>query len=191
MNGQVVAFSGPIGSRKADLSKAVAKKLHWPRRSFGDRLREIAKSHNLDPNERSVLQQLGQSKVQADPDGFVAEVLKGVDWTKHPNLILDGLRHAEIRHALLLYLKRHQVGLKVVFVDVDEPLRQRQAEERDIPLRLLATYDRDLTEAQVGRVIRAYADVLVPGSLPLDLAVENVISRLHLQEQDGQAAVQS
>ena len=188
MHGQVVAFSGPIGSRKSELSKAVAENLHWPRRSFGDFLREDAKASGMNPGDRAVLQQLGQARVQSDADRFVADVLAGHDWSKHPNLILDGLRHAEVRHALLLHLRVHEIGLKVVFVEIDEALRQRQAEERGVPLRLLATYDRDLTEAQVSRVMRAYADAVVPGSLPKGHAVDTVISKLSLQSNKLGAA---
>lgn len=188
MNSQVVAFAGPIGSRKSELSRALAERLHWPRRSFGDFLRGQAKANGMDASDRAVLQQLGQVRVQSDPDRFVSDVLEGHDWTKHPNLVLDGLRHAEVRHALLILLQRQEVSLKLVFVEIDEPLRQRQAQERGVPLRLLATYDRDLTEAQVSRVIKAYADVIVPGSLPIALGVDTVISRLSLREGDGRVA---
>lgn len=187
MAGQVVAFSGPIGSRKSALSSALAAKLHWPRQSFGDFIRHVASTHGRDPADRSILQQLGQARVQTDPDGFVTDVLAKQDWALQPNLVLDGLRHAEVRHALILYLREREVDLKVVFVDVDESLRQRQS---GMPLRELATYDRDLTEAQVSRVIRAYADVVIPGSLPTDLAVDAVISRLSLREEEPRAAAQ-
>lgn len=182
MNGQVVAFAGPIGSRKSELSRALAERLHWPRRSFGDFLRGQAKANAMDAGDRAVLQQLGQARVQSDPDRFVADVLEGHDWAAHPNLVLDGLRHAEVRHALLLQLAKLDIALRLVFVDIEEPLRQRQAEERGVPLRLLATYDRDLTEAQVSRVIRAYADIVVPGSLPFTVAVDTIVSRLSLRE---------
>ena len=99
--GTVVAFAGAIGSGKTALSKRVAELLHWPFVSFGDYIREVARQNGQDQKDRSVLQKLGQSLVMTDVDRFVSAVLDSVDWRKEGNLIVDGLRHVEVRLVLL------------------------------------------------------------------------------------------
>ena len=105
-------------------------------------------------------------------------VFAGHDWELYPEVVLDGLRHAEVRHALIVYLRKHKAVLKVVYVKADESLRQVRAVEKGVPLRLLATYDQDLTETQVYKVIPAYADITVEAALPPTMAVDSVLSRL-------------
>ena len=131
-----------------------------------------------DPEDRSILQQLGQSSVQSNVDEFVENVLKGIDWKLTRSVVLDGLRHAEVRHALLLYLKERNATLKVVYVDMSEREREESEKKRGISLRQLTAYNKDLTEAQIYNVIPAYADLRVPGSLPRELAVDMIINRL-------------
>jgi|CXWL01.1.fsa_nt_gi cytidylate kinase len=186
--GVLVAFAGPIGSRKSEVSKAVAAALDWPRRGFGDHLRALAERTGGDQNDRALLQELGQNSVQTDVDKFVRDVLADIDWTKTRNVILDGLRHAEVRHALLLYLRERGVELKVVYVEIDERQREEVERKRGVSLRQLATYDRDLTEAQIYDIIPAYADLKVKGSWPQDYAVDTIITRLNLRERPQTAA---
>lgn len=186
--GVLVAFAGPIGSRKSEVSKAVAKALDWPRCSFGDHLRSVAERMGGDRNDRALLQELGQNSVQTDVDKFVGDVLGNIDWSKTRNVILDGLRHAEVRHALLLYLRARDVDLKVVYVEISEREREEVELKRGVSLRELATYDRDLTEAQIYDIIPAYADLKVKGGWPQEYAVDTIITRLNLRERPQSVA---
>lgn len=182
MPGTVLAFAGAIGVGKSSLSKQVQAVLGWPRVSFGDYVRKVAEKNGQDPNDRAVLQRLGQALVRVDVDDFVDRVLKEADWRARGNLVIDGLRHAEVRHALLQ--KIQPSALKVVFVKVDEDTRQERAErEKDIEPRMLSRYDQDITEAQIPRIIPEYADLEIDNTLPLHVAATEVTKRLGLARE--------
>lgn len=180
--GTVIAFSGPIGAGKSTISQKVADLLGWPRVSFGEYVQKVARESGQDQNDRTVLQRLGQALVVSDVDGFVEEVLNQQPWRANHgdgNLVIDGLRHAEVRHALIHKIKPNV--LKHVFVTVDEDTRQQRVREEDrIEPRLLMRYDQDITEAQIPRVIREYKDIEVDGKLPREIAAREIISRLGL-----------
>jgi cytidylate kinase len=185
--GVVIAFSGPIGAGKSTISQKVAELLNWPRVSFGEYVQTVARQSRQNPEDRSVLQRLGQALVLSDVDGFVREVLAQKDWRGEGNLVVDGLRHAEVRHALVQQISPHL--LKHVFVTVDEDTRQQRVREEDkIEPRVLMRYDQDITEAQIPRIIREYKDIEVNGRLPGDIAARQVISRLGLPPPPREAA---
>jgi hypothetical protein len=111
--------------------------------------------------------------------GFVDGVLKQKEWRRHGNLVIDGLRHAEVRHALIQQIRPNV--LKHVFVTVDEDTRQQRVRKEDkVEPRILMRYDQDITEAQIPRVMREYKDIEVSGKLPPEIAAREVISRLGL-----------
>ena len=175
--GVVIAFSGPIGAGKSTISQKVANLLHWPRVSFGEYVQKVAAANGQDPKDRSVLQRLGQALVLADVDDLVEQVLKQCEWRDEGNLVVDGLRHAEVRHALIQKIKPNV--LKHVFVTVDEDTRQQRVREEDkIEPRILMRFDQDITEAQVPRILREYRDIEVSGKLPGEIAAKEVVARL-------------
>jgi cytidylate kinase len=177
--GIVIAFSGPIGAGKSTISQKVADLLQWPRVSFGEYVQKIATENGQDPYDRTVLQRLGQALVLSDVDGFVKGVLEQKEWKEEGNLVVDGLRHAEVRHALIQQI--HPSKLKHVFVTVDEDTRQQRVREEDkVEPRILMRYDQDITEAQIPRVLREYKDLEVSGRLPSEIAAKEVIARLGL-----------
>jgi cytidylate kinase len=180
--GVVVAFSGPIGAGKSTISQKVADTLHWPRVSFGDYIKKIAQENGEDPENRAVLQRLGQALVLADVDDLVNQVLNQREWRNakgEGNLVVDGLRHAEVRHALVQKIRPNL--LKHVFVTIDEDTRQQRVREEDhIEPRILMRYDQDITEAQIPRVLREYKDIEVSGKLPASIAAREVVAKLNL-----------
>jgi cytidylate kinase len=188
--GAVIAFSGPIGAGKSTISQKVSELLSWPRVSFGEYVQKVARENGQDPADRAVLQRLGQALVLADVDGFVDEVLKGKAWRDakgQGNLVVDGLRHAEVRHALVQKIRPNI--LKHVYVTVDEDTRQQRVLEEDrVEPRLLMRYDQDITEAQIPRIIREYKDIEVSGKLPPLIAAREVIARLGLSPSPMAAA---
>jgi cytidylate kinase len=182
MAGVVIAFSGPIGAGKSTISQKVADLLHWPRASFGAYIRQVAKENNEDPQDRFVLQRLGQALVLADVDGLVDAVLNQQRWRDakgEGNLIVDGLRHAEVRHALVQKIKPNV--LKHVYITIDEDSRQQRVRDKSkVEPRVLIQYDQDITEAQIPRILREYKDVEVSGKLPPQIAAKEIVSRLGL-----------
>lgn len=183
MPAMVVAFSGAIGTGKSNVSRKVQELLHWPRVSFGDYIRALSQQLGQDNTDRIVLQRLGQALVQRDAKDFVQKVLNQIQgWQNGPGILVDGLRHVEIRQALI-----DIVGIpnfKLVFLSLDEATRRRRAETfRQILPPQLIRYDQDITEAQIARILPAYADVTVDAALPEQVAAEDIISRLHLEIQ--------
>src|SRR4051812_572306 len=94
--GTIVALSGAKGVYTSALSVVLSELLRWKQVKFSDHLRNLAKEQRERPDDTAVLQRIGQQLVEERPDAFVAAVLKLADWNPGDNLILDGLRHAEI-----------------------------------------------------------------------------------------------
>ena len=178
MAGTVVTLSGAIGTRRSDIAVALADRLDWQRVKFSSYIKSKLTAGGGDPDDRRLQQKLGQELVQTDVRGFVAGVLaQAHGWEPGGNLIVDGLRHAEVRLALLAEIDPS--ALHYVHIEVDEVTRQETAETvRGIQERLLYRYDQDLTEAQLPRILPAYADQIIDGSLPATMVAEKVIARL-------------
>lgn len=176
--GIVIGFAGAIGSGRSKVSRAVAEVLAWPRVSFGDHIRRLAQENGENPDDRTVLQRLGQALVMTNVEEFVRSVLsENENWRPSGNLVVDGVRHVEVRWSLLTQVKPS--AFKLVYVTVDEPTRRQRAEEEwNIPGPQLIRYDQELTEAQIPRILRAYADLAIDSSLPVTIAAQQVTSRL-------------
>ena len=179
--GIAIAFSGAIGSGKSSVSSEVQRMLGWPRVSFGEYVKKKVKGLGLDETDRAVLQRVGQGLVVSDLNGFVAGVLgQSPSWRRAPGVIVDGLRHAEVRDQLRIAVAPW--ALKLVIVKVDEDTRLARAQkEKAIELHVLSHYDRDITEAQVTKILPGLADVEIDNSLTPTLAAEEVVRRLGLQ----------
>ncbi len=176
----IVAFSGAIGTGKSNVSRKVQEILGWPRVSFGDYVRKQAHELGQDQNDRVVLQRLGQALVQRNTREFAKNVLDQITgWETGPGILVDGLRHVEVRQALI-----DIVGVpnfRLVFLSLDEASRRRRAEaSRQIPPSQLIRYDQDITEAQISRILPAYADVKLDAALPERVLADDIISKLSL-----------
>lgn len=178
MTGTVVTLSGAIGTRRSDIAVALAERLHWPRVKFSDYIKSRLEGAGGTSEDRRMLQKVGQELVQTDVESFVLGVLaQAEEWKAGDDLVVDGLRHTEVRLALLNAIKPST--LYYVHVEVDEATRQSTAENvRGIQERLLYRYDQDLTEAQLPKILPAYADQIVDGSLPAGMVAEKIVARL-------------
>jgi adenylate kinase family enzyme len=185
MSKTMVAFSGAIASGKSTITKGVSEKLGWARVGFGDYIRDFAKKQGKDPSDRSLLQRLGQLLVQSNVSSFVSNVLnQSADWENADGIIVDGLRHAEVRLVLQQLAKEAGFSFKHVHIELDDDARQGRASNRQDPIEpaMLAKYDSDLTEAQLSRILPAYADLKLDGYLPTELLVEQVVDSFDLQK---------
>ena len=72
-----------------------------------------------------------------------------------------------------------------VYVSVDPLRREEDAKNRGIAEQMLYRYDRDLTEAQLARILPAYADLKVDGTLGFSFNVEEIIQQV--EKLGGQA----
>lgn len=114
----LLCFSGQIGSGKSSVSTAVAAALGWHQTGFGDYLRSEITRMGGDPNDRAVLQELGQNRVDDDPSGFCRDVLAAGGFRPGDNFVIDGVRHVTIfellaevslsTRARLLFLGAHE-----------------------------------------------------------------------------------
>lgn len=178
--GIALAFSGAIGSGKSSVSGELQTLLGLPRVSFGDFVRNKAASMGKDAADRTVLQQLGQTLVLTDLQGFVRGVLaQAPDWENADGVIIDGLRHTEVREELIRQV--HPKQLKLVLVKVDESTRLSRAQkEEDIESHVLSRYDQDATEAQTRLALPNLADLQVENDGPPVIAAEAIMRQLNL-----------
>lgn len=155
----LIAFTGPIGAGTSKLSARVAELLGWPRVKFSDHIRDVAAAQGGDPDDLNVQQALGQTLVRDRLEEFVEAVLARADWRAGQNLVVDGLRHVEVRTELL-----RQIGnIPLHVVHVDLPLPER-AENRGIDPAELGHHDAELSEAQIERILPQYANLSLDGS---------------------------
>ena len=163
-HGMIIVFSGALGSGSSDLSRLVADRLGWPRVKFSDYIRIVARARGEDASDRGVLQRIGQELVQTQRGDFVREVLAAVEWRAAGCLVVDGLRHAEIRAELETQTEQLS-ALRVVHIDMAETARRERARRLDgLNYEAFSIYDRDLTEAQLERILPQYADLRLDGS---------------------------
>ena len=175
--GVVIAFSGALGVYTGALSTVVAELLGWKRTRFSDFIREHAAARGENPDDIGVLQRLGQELVEAHSTQFVSAVLKLGEWTAGGNLVLDGLRHAQIHRELL-----KQVGssadLKVVHITMGDRASRADRAKRAEGLTdgQFAQYEKDITEAQVEDT-PAYTNLALDGTRPRGELAKTIVSR--------------
>jgi hypothetical protein len=175
--GVIIVLSGAIGSRRAELAEKLEERLHWPRVKFSDYIKQRMQADGDDPEDRALLQEYGQRLVQNHLKAFVEGVLAMVPgWEVNGNLIVDGLRHVEV----LLTLRELIDGPTVFYVHVKpDPLkREPAARDRGINEQDMYRYDRALSEAQMNRILPAYADLEVDGSLGFSLNIQDIEQHL-------------
>ncbi len=87
---QSLGSSEKLGSGKSTFSEELANGLGWPRASFGDFLRNVAKSRDLEES-REVLQELGESFIERGPNEFCRAVVAPDKWNSGEPLIIGGI----------------------------------------------------------------------------------------------------
>lgn len=178
MSHLVLAFSGAIASGKTSVSTAVAQSLGCPRVSFGEQVRRVADERGL-PASREQLQFLGEFLVREQPEDFCLAVLRQADWKPVSNLVIDGVRHAEILQTLRTLVKPCE--LKLIFITVDEQTRAaRRPGTGDAP-EVLSALDAHSTERQVMSELPAMADLLVDGTRDINALADEIVWWIHSQ----------
>ena len=178
--GLVITLSGGIGSRRSDLAERLKERLAWPRVKFSDLIRKRIEEAGEDQGNRLLQQQYGQRLVQNQLEDFVMGTLAmAPEWVVDGNLIVDGLRHVEV----LLTLRRlvHAAARSSVFyvhVKANPLERETSARDRGIKDQDMFRYDQALSEAQMNRILPAYADLEVDGTLGLGLNLQDIEEKL-------------
>jgi ribosome-binding protein aMBF1 (putative translation factor)/cytidylate kinase len=173
----VLGFAGRIGSGKSAVSAEVAKALGWPRASFGDYVRTVARSAGLEES-REVLQELGASLIEGGVDDFCRAVLTQSGWNAGEPLVVDGIRHAEVIESLRKLVA--PLEMRVVYLDVKDEKRLENLRKREeaVPenLKLVEAH---ATEEQVKDVLPELADLRLPGDRPVQELVTTLVSWIH------------
>jgi cytidylate kinase len=119
----VVGFSGRRASGKTVLSTEVARRLGWPRVSFGDYVRAVARFRSASAAPVD-LQELGASLIQEMGwEEFCRRVLAQADWAPGRPLVVDGIRHT----GALATLRRLVCPTDLLHVHIDVSDQERQA----------------------------------------------------------------
>jgi len=183
--GTIIALSGAKGVYTSALSVVLSELLRWKRAKFSDHLRDLARDGGERPDDTAVLQRIGQQLVRERPETFVAAVLTLANWKSGDNLILDGLRHAEI-FAELQRQTRDSADLRVVHIAIQDRADRADRAKRSEGLsdREFEIYDQDETEKQVEET-PAYASLRLNGADPRGELARTIIRRLlpDLQQQ--------
>ena len=170
----VIAFSGGIRSGKTSVSSEVANRLGIPRVSFGDHVRQLVHERGGDPEDRKLLQSVGESLVRDKVTPFCRAVLAQArsSWAPGASLIVDGLRHVEAADAMRPLVAPAQ--LKIVLIGAERDVREARLAGR-ATAQGLQQWDIHSTEVQVHAVIPQIADLIVNGSDAPPKVVEEIL----------------
>lgn len=174
--GSVVCLSGRIGSGKSSVANALGEKLGWPCAGFGDYLRKELAQLGGDSNSRQALQDLGQSLVDKDAVGFCRAVIADSGFVPGGNLIIDGVRHANIQLCL-----REVVApstCKLIFLAANEEERLRRVARRPLGEADFARAEVHVAEADMNDLLPTMADCVIDGALPLEAVVEKCMEEI-------------
>lgn len=118
----IICISGEIGSGKTTLRKLLMEKLNFKGYTVSDYLKHIVKERGGDPNNRSVLQDIGKSCIQKGYDSFVSDFLQFTG--ANENIIIDGVRHTGFYRELVRQCNTTKIYLIALIVDQTERTRR-------------------------------------------------------------------
>lgn len=160
MTGAVIALAGKIGSGKTSIAVALAHKLDCPRVGFGDYVRSEATKRGLNPGSRQVLQELGESLLRQDLDGFCEAVLSQADRAPDGGLIVDGVRHVTVLDTLHRLLSPSPVRL-IYLAATDEARQLRLAAAGRWEQDVMAKAEGHSTEADLKTALPGRSDAVI------------------------------
>ncbi len=173
-SGLVVCFSGRIGSGKTSITQILSTALGWPRAGFGDYLRARIAQEGGDPDSRQALQDLGQSLVDADPDGFCLDVLKSANFQPGGDLLLDGIRHVDIKNRITRLVAPSRTIL--IHLTVDDAELLKRIESRPRGTADLARAEKHRVESELVSSLPQFADRVVDATPALHALAGNLLS---------------
>ncbi len=177
MSGIVLGFSGRVGSGKTSISEEVAHHYNWPRVSFGDYVRKMAKERGLDSSSRNVLQSLGETLIKSGIEEFCQSVIKQAAWKPGQSLVIDGIRHQDVLNKLKEIVSPSSFVL--VYISINEENRWRRIAQRDgLSSNELNNVDEHSTEKETKLVLEQLADIIIDGEQPIEMAVKQISNRL-------------
>ena len=173
-----VALSGPMGSGKSTLSRALAEKFDADLLAFGGYVRAYAEARGLTAGGRSCLQDIGQQLVERDPRAFVRDALA---WVRHKpdlDLVLDGVRHESVWNEICGTAGERGQAAKLIYLDTWEDERRRRLRTRGLSETEITAFDNHPIERDLRGRLRAKAHMVLEGNVDIPTLVEIAASKL-------------
>jgi cytidylate kinase len=181
----IVGFGGSTLSGKSRLAVGVAASLGWPRGSFGDIVRDTARSLGLKGTVPE-LQRIGEDLVANNAEAFCRRVLSQAGWSPGRPAVLDGVRHVSIVRTLRQITAPQRFVLVLVVASTEvriERLADRQRVFGDQQGLSLVSIDQHSTERETQGLLRQQADFIVESNSvdqdPTEVVVDWIIARGH------------
>lgn len=159
--GLTIALAGGAGSGKSTVAAEIAERLGGGVAAFGDYVRHLAVLAGENP-DRTSLQRVGQSKVEAGPSDFVRDFLSWAAPEADVPLVIDGVRHAAIDERLRAWASTQNRGY--ILVVLDTALRARAERRSGGDEDALRRIDDHPVEREAWATLPALAEVVVDGS---------------------------
>lgn len=172
----IVAISGAPGAGKSVLAAEVSTLLQTRPASFGDYVRFLAAERGLDARRREVLQDLGEREVGANAEAFVDGFLRWAERDLSGVLVVDGLRHVEVRSAIVARAGGDRSGVLHVHVSAPAPVRAARRTGGDEAA--LALVDAHPVEEDACGGLAADADLVVDGGAAARRSARKVLKLL-------------
>jgi dephospho-CoA kinase len=178
VSGLVACFAGKIGSGKTSVTNALAQCLGWSRVGFGDYVRAEVARRGGNPENRSELQDLGQRLADSDPELLCRVVLDAGGFRPGNNLLVDGIRHATVYHALVAMVKPSRARL--FYLRATEEARGLRTTERG-EASVTSAAETHRVEAELATTLPEMADAVIDagGSLSETLLRCTNLLRFH------------
>lgn len=171
----ILTIAGAIGSGKSTAAKALSAASGVRAIGFGDYVRVLAAERGLQP-ERTVLQDLGQARVEQDARAFLRETLAWGGWTPSDDIVLDGLRHMSVLKALQ-DLRREGVATTLAYIDVSEPVRRQRQQARGATEEQIDAASSHPAEQDLILELRTAADLIIDGEAPVATIVAHLLKQ--------------
>lgn len=169
----ILTIAGSIGSGKSTAAKALSAASGVRAIGFGDYVRVLAAERGLQP-DRTVLQDLGQARVEQDARAFLLETLAWGGWTPSDDIILDGLRHISVLNALR-DLRCEGRATILAYIDVAEPIRRQRQQARGATDEEIDAASTHPAEQDLILELRSAADLVLDGDAPVATIVERLL----------------
>jgi dephospho-CoA kinase len=182
----VLGLSGPSGTGKTTVAKAIARTLGWPLASFGDYVRTVARTQGLDDSSRDVLEGLGELLVEEDVERFCRSVLTHFKWKSGEPLVIEGIRHQQVAETLRKLAA--PMDFRIVYLEVDDETRRLRLRQRGTREEEVARMHEHPTERLVKEQIPQIADLTLPATKPVDELVKEIVNWVHRGDGSRRAA---
>jgi len=178
----VVCLSGLIGSGKSSVGHALSGLLGWRRAAFGDYLRSELTRQGKDSSSRKALQDLGQTRVDTDAEGFCQDVLRHGGYLQDRDFIVDGVRHTRVYE--MLKQITHPARVRLIFLVADETVRMARAANRPGEISDFERASAHLVESESNDQLQRVADLKVDATKSIEAVVAKCVESIFQWSDD-------